>query len=118
MLSNALDKYNDTVHSSTKMKRKDAHDDKTHKTPLFWIGTCWGITISRHTNLKQYPYQQRILQTSGNIYVQKPKNTIWTSAKTQENMKIIVLPKSTPVFPRPSNEIQQHLVTSNNQVSL
>ena len=28
MLSKALDKYNDTVHSSTKMKPKDAHDDK------------------------------------------------------------------------------------------
>ena len=30
MLSKALDKYNDTVHSSTKMKPKDAHDDKNH----------------------------------------------------------------------------------------
>ena len=30
MLSKALDKYNDTVHSSTKMKPKDAHDDKKH----------------------------------------------------------------------------------------
>ena len=30
MLSKALDKYNGTVHSSTKMKPKDAHDDKNH----------------------------------------------------------------------------------------
>ena len=30
MLSKALDKYNDTVHSSTKMKPKDAHGDKNH----------------------------------------------------------------------------------------
>ena len=30
MLSKALEKYNDTVHSSTKMKPKDAHDDKNH----------------------------------------------------------------------------------------
>ena len=30
LLSKALDKYNDTVHSSTKMKPKDAHDDKNH----------------------------------------------------------------------------------------
>ena len=30
MLSKALDKYNDTVHSSTNMKPKDAHDDKNH----------------------------------------------------------------------------------------
>ena len=30
MLKPALAKYNDTVHSSTKMKPKDAHDDKNH----------------------------------------------------------------------------------------
>ena len=33
MLSKALDKYNDTVHSSTKMKPKDAHDDKNIQEP-------------------------------------------------------------------------------------
>ena len=30
MLKPALAKYNDTVHSSTTMKPKDAHDDKNH----------------------------------------------------------------------------------------
>ena len=30
MLSKALDKYNDTIHSSTNMKPKDAHGDKNH----------------------------------------------------------------------------------------
>ena len=30
MLSKAFDKYNDTVHSSTKIKPRDAHDDKNH----------------------------------------------------------------------------------------
>ena len=30
MMSKALVKYNDTIHSSTKMKPKDAHDDKKH----------------------------------------------------------------------------------------
>ena len=30
MLSKALEKYNDTVHSSTKLKPKDAPDDKNH----------------------------------------------------------------------------------------
>ena len=39
MLSKALDKYNDTVHSSTKMKPKDAHDDKNHITSgWIWQG--------------------------------------------------------------------------------
>ena len=30
MMTKVLAKYNDTVHSSTKMKPKDAHDDKNH----------------------------------------------------------------------------------------
>ena len=30
MLSKTLEKYNNAVHSSTKMKPKDAHDDKNH----------------------------------------------------------------------------------------
>ena len=30
MLTPALNKYSTTVHSSTKMKPKDAHDDKNH----------------------------------------------------------------------------------------
>ena len=48
MLSKALDKYNDTVHSSTKMKRKDAHDDKNH------LDVRVNLT-RREKNTRKYP---------------------------------------------------------------
>ena len=48
MLSKALDKYNDTVHSSTKMKPKDAHDDKNH------LDVRVNLT-RREKNTRKYP---------------------------------------------------------------
>ena len=48
MLSKALDKYNDTVHSSTKMKPKDAHDDKNH------MDVRVNLT-KREKNTRKYP---------------------------------------------------------------
>ena len=48
MLSKALDKYNNTVHSSTKMKPKDAHDDKNH------LDVRVNLT-KREKNTRKYP---------------------------------------------------------------
>ena len=48
MLSKALDKYNDTVDSSTKMKPKDAHDDKNH------MDVRVNLT-KREKNTRKYP---------------------------------------------------------------
>ena len=47
MLSKALDKYNDTVHSSTKMKPKDAHNDKNHMDAR--------VNLTRRENTRKYP---------------------------------------------------------------
>ena len=48
MLSKALDKYNNTGHSSTKMKPKDAHDDKNHLDVR--VNLTW-----REKNNRKYP---------------------------------------------------------------
>ena len=48
MLSKALDKYNDTVHSSTKMKPKDAHNDKNHMDARVNL-------TRREKNTRKYP---------------------------------------------------------------
>ena len=78
MLSKALDKYNDTVHSSTKMKPKDAHDDKNHMDVMVNM-------TRREKNTRKYPEVKvndmvKVFEKKkGNYTERKEYNSKWSN---------------------------------------
>ena len=78
MLIPALNKYNDTVHSSTKAKPKDAHDDKNH------MDVRVNLT-GREKNTRKYPEinvndnVKIFTKKRGNYTDRKEYNSKWSS---------------------------------------
>ena len=77
MLSKALDKYNDTIHSSTKMKPKDAHDDKNHMNVRVSL-------TRREKNTRKYPdvkviYGEGLWEEKNNYTERKEYNSKWSN---------------------------------------
>ena len=83
MLSKALEKYNNTVHSSTKMKPKDAHNDKNH------LDVRTNLT-RREKNTRKYPE----VNVNDNVKIFKKGRGNYTDRKeyvskwSKENYKV------------------------------
>ena len=83
MLAKALEKYNNTVHSSTKMKPKDAHNDKNH------LDVRTNLT-RREKNTRKYPE----VNANDNVKIFKKGRGNYTDRKeyvskwSKENYKV------------------------------
>ena len=84
MMSKALEKYNDTVHSSTKMKPKDAHNDQNH------MDVRVNLT-RREKNTRKYPELKvndmvKVFQKGKDNYtVRKEHNSKWSEQNYRIN---------------------------------